>query len=103
MKRAIQTALSLTTASFLSVMILARPAGAAFRWDIPDWIPPPAVPADNPITPAKVELGRISSTINVYRLTRPWRARLATTKNAPSPTASAPRSASRMRQANVTR
>ena len=58
MKRAIQTALSLTTASFLSVMILACPAGAAFRWDIPDWIPPPAVPAGNPITPAKVELGR---------------------------------------------
>jgi cytochrome c peroxidase len=58
MKRAIQTAVSLTTASFLSVLILARPAGAGFSWDIPDWIPPPAVPAGNPITPAKVELGR---------------------------------------------
>jgi len=58
MKRAIQTALSLMTAGFLSVMILARPAGATFRWDIPDWIPPPAEPAGNPMTPAKVELGR---------------------------------------------
>jgi len=58
MQRAIQTALSLMTVSFLSVIILARPAEAAFRWDIPDWIPPPAEPAGNPITPAKVELGR---------------------------------------------
>jgi len=41
-----------------SVTVLAQPAGAAFRWDLPDWIPPPAEPAANPITPAKVELGR---------------------------------------------
>src|SRR5215831_10884915 len=41
-----------------SVALLAQPAGAAFRWDLPDWIPPPAEPAANPITPAKVELRR---------------------------------------------
>jgi cytochrome c peroxidase len=58
MKRAVQTVLSFVTASFLSVMMMTSSAGAAFRWDIPDWIPPPAVPAGNPITPAKVELGR---------------------------------------------
>ncbi|MGE0385403.1 MAG: MbnH family di-heme enzyme [Gammaproteobacteria bacterium] len=27
-------------------------------WDIPAWVPPPREPADNPATPAKVELGR---------------------------------------------
>src|SRR5262249_1529672 len=41
-----------------SITVLAQPAGAAFRWDLPDWIPPPAEPAANRITPAKVELGR---------------------------------------------
>ncbi len=30
----------------------------AYRWAIPAWLPPPPVPADNPMTPAKVELGR---------------------------------------------
>jgi cytochrome c peroxidase len=58
MKPSIQSALSFTTALFVSALILARPASAAFRWDLPDWIPPPAEPADNGMTPAKVELGR---------------------------------------------
>ena len=40
------------------MVILVGSAGATFRWDLPDWIPPPAEPADNRITPAKVELGR---------------------------------------------
>ena len=29
-----------------------------YRWAIPAWLPPPQVPTDNPMTPAKVELGR---------------------------------------------
>lgn len=29
-----------------------------FRWDLPSWVPPPVVPADNPMSNAKVELGR---------------------------------------------
>jgi cytochrome c peroxidase len=39
-------------------------AGAAFaltsgyEWPLPDWMPPPPVPADNPMSDAKVELGR---------------------------------------------
>lgn len=39
-------------------------AGAAFAeapgydWPLPDWMPPPPVPADNPMSAAKVELGR---------------------------------------------
>ncbi|MCU0904084.1 MAG: di-heme enzyme [Tabrizicola sp.] len=39
-------------------------AGAAFAltsdydWPLPDWMPPPPVPADNPMSAEKVELGR---------------------------------------------
>jgi len=33
-------------------------AGEPFRWNLPAGFPEPAVPADNPMTPAKVELGR---------------------------------------------
>jgi cytochrome c peroxidase len=29
-----------------------------FHWDLPAWVPRPAVPADNPMSAAKVELGR---------------------------------------------
>ncbi|MGD1854579.1 MAG: MbnH family di-heme enzyme [Leptolyngbyaceae cyanobacterium] len=31
---------------------------AAFDWQLPSWVPKPVVPADNPMTVAKVELGR---------------------------------------------
>jgi cytochrome c peroxidase len=34
----------------------AAPAG--WQWPLPAWVPPPAVPADNPMSVAKVELGR---------------------------------------------
>jgi cytochrome c peroxidase len=33
-------------------------APAAFRWDLPPGVAPPPVPADNPMSAAKVELGR---------------------------------------------
>ncbi|HOS43518.1 MAG TPA: cytochrome c peroxidase, partial [Armatimonadota bacterium] len=29
-----------------------------WQWSLPAWVPPPAVPDDNPMTSAKVELGR---------------------------------------------
>ena len=32
--------------------------GGAFSWPLPDWMPPPSTPADNPMLVAKVELGR---------------------------------------------
>jgi cytochrome c peroxidase len=32
--------------------------GGAFSWPLPDWMPPPPTPADNPMSVAKVELGR---------------------------------------------
>jgi cytochrome c peroxidase len=57
MKRGLQTALCSALCLF-SVLIPVHSGGAAFRWDLPDWIPPPAEPADNPMTQAKVELGR---------------------------------------------
>jgi cytochrome c peroxidase len=33
-------------------------AGEAYRWNLPPWVPVPVIPADNPMTSAKVELGR---------------------------------------------
>src|SRR5262245_58832781 len=33
-------------------------AGQGYVWPLPDWMPPPPVPADNPMSAAKVELGR---------------------------------------------
>ncbi|MDD4965087.1 MAG: di-heme enzyme [Gallionella sp.] len=44
------------------VMLLATLLGAggttAYRWDKPDWVPEPVVPTDNPMSTAKIELGR---------------------------------------------
>ncbi len=34
------------------------PTAPGFRWDLPPGFPEPRVPPDNPMTPAKVELGR---------------------------------------------
>jgi cytochrome c peroxidase len=36
----------------------ARQPGPGFRFDLPAGIAPPAIPADNPMSPIKVELGR---------------------------------------------
>ena len=38
--------------------VAAADTGGAFRWPLPDWMPPPPVPTDNPMSVAKVELGR---------------------------------------------
>jgi cytochrome c peroxidase len=38
--------------------VLLGAAAPAWQWSLPSWLPPPAVPADNPMTAAKVELGR---------------------------------------------
>jgi len=35
-----------------------KPEDARFQWNKPAWAPTPAVPADNPMSPAKVRLGR---------------------------------------------
>jgi cytochrome c peroxidase len=57
-KPGIQIAFSFAAILFSVVVFSAVPAMAVFRWDLPDWIPPPAEPADNSMTRAKVELGR---------------------------------------------
>lgn len=39
-------------------LLLSGSSADAFRWNLPAWVPPPVVPADNPMSVAKVELGR---------------------------------------------
>ena len=43
-------------ACLLAGAVLAQDAG--YDWPLPDWMPPPPVPADNPMSAARVELGR---------------------------------------------
>lgn len=38
--------------------VLGADGAQPFDWRIPDWLPPPFVPGDNPMTEPKVELGR---------------------------------------------
>lgn len=37
---------------------LGEPAPASYAWRLPAWLPPPLVPASNPMSEVKVELGR---------------------------------------------
>ena len=37
---------------------LATDGSSDFQWDLPSWVPKPIVPSDNPMSVAKVELGR---------------------------------------------
>ena len=39
-------------------LLLSGSEADGYRWSLPSWVPPPVVPADNPMTVAKVELGR---------------------------------------------
>lgn len=39
-------------------LLLSGSTREVFVWDLPAWVPPPVVPADNPMTLAKVALGR---------------------------------------------
>lgn len=48
-------AFALVLAGWLS---LGHSAGADYPWRLPAWMPEPRVPADNPMSEAKVELGR---------------------------------------------
>ena len=38
--------------------LLSGHSNEVYRWDLPAWVPRPVVPADNPMSAAKVELGR---------------------------------------------
>lgn len=42
----------------LASTVVAAAAAEPFAWNLPAWMPPPPVPADNPMSKAKVELGR---------------------------------------------
>lgn len=44
--------------ALLTLFLLAAAPSAAFSWNLPTGFPPPAVPKDNPISAAKVALGR---------------------------------------------
>ena len=39
-------------------LLLGGSALSGFDWGLPEWVPPPRVPADNPMSAAKVDLGR---------------------------------------------
>lgn len=41
-----------------SVAVGNPPTDQSYVWSLPQWVPPPIVPADNPMSHAKVELGR---------------------------------------------
>jgi cytochrome c peroxidase len=56
MKRLPRLALAAVLAA-AGVALLAA-AGEAWRWPLPDWVPPPAVSEDNPMSAHKVALGR---------------------------------------------
>ncbi len=45
-------------AALLCLLLLGSARASDFDWGLPDWMPPPPVPADNPMSRAKVELGR---------------------------------------------
>lgn len=45
-------------ACVLSATVLAAPAQTLWAWSLPAHIPQPRIPDDNPMTPARVELGR---------------------------------------------
>jgi cytochrome c peroxidase len=61
MKRFLLPALLFACASsVLQVTSAAEPSAdaAQYEWGLPAWVPPPRVPADNPMSQAKVTLGR---------------------------------------------
>jgi len=45
-------------AALLALVLCTGVAAPAFDWGLPSWVPEPVVPAHNPMSTAKVELGR---------------------------------------------
>jgi cytochrome c peroxidase len=48
----------IAAAGWLAAALSAPQAAAQYTWDLPPRVPPPAVPANAPMTPARIELGR---------------------------------------------
>ncbi len=46
------------TRLLIGLVLLAADSNETYQWNLPKGFPPPFVPADNPMTAAKVELGR---------------------------------------------
>lgn len=57
MKR-VQRIVVLVPVLVLAWVLLGGSSSQVFHWDLPEWVPRPVVPADNPMSAAKVELGR---------------------------------------------
>ncbi|MGI9422565.1 MAG: MbnH family di-heme enzyme [Hyphomicrobiaceae bacterium] len=53
--RSLVATVCLFASSFLAATALAS---EPYKWQLPPWMPPPTIPADNPMSPSKVELGR---------------------------------------------
>ncbi len=60
--------------------VLTGSSTDVFHWDLPAWVPRPVVPADNPMSAAKVELGR-----HLFYDQRLSAGRAGGTTNGPSP------------------
>lgn len=58
MRRTIAAAVAGALLAVVACIPAHAEMGGAYQWHLPPWMPPPPVPADNPMTVAKVELGR---------------------------------------------
>jgi cytochrome c peroxidase len=56
MKKLVLASVLLLLLAAAIVLVLQRSTG--YDWELPENLPPPAVPADNPMSAAKIELGR---------------------------------------------
>jgi cytochrome c peroxidase len=54
----VKTLVSKSIALFAFVFLLCAQSSDVWVWEFPAWVPTPVVPVDNPMTRAKVELGR---------------------------------------------
>ncbi len=58
MRRAASLSLAALGLVFAPAADAEQPKPAAWTWDLPSYVPPPRVPADNPMSEAKFQLGR---------------------------------------------
>ncbi len=56
--RNLRCVLAAATVTWVTLVLLATAQTGGFQWNKPAWAPTPLVPADNPMSDAKVKLGR---------------------------------------------
>jgi len=66
--------------------VLVLPAADEYRWDLPKGFPKPRVPSDNPMSDAKVQLGRYLFYDQHFPSTASNPAPVVTGRNSPSRT-----------------